>query len=498
MRSVSVVISTLDRADSLQRTLEALEFVDYPAFEVVVVSGPSTDHTAAVLEGFAGKLTVVACPERNVAVSRNLGIRAASGEIVAFIDDDAYPDPDWLIAHIREYDDADVAAVAGPLYDQTGFRILARRVFADRVGRSRLIADDGGPDGAVELGDGMVLSVMGCNASFRRDRLVEVGGFDEQYEYWLEETDLCLRLSDAGYRTAATDRGFVHHMVLPGPYRGDMHPVVKNHVYLALRHAGIPDHELERRIGAITSAHWEYREAVGRIEGSVPDREAYDATVARAAEQGRRDATRGPLLQDPAFFETNRRFLPFLASGRSGARLSIGLLASPRSTAGEDVDGALHELASAVGWLGHQARVIAPTSGRTTVRFEGQHWTHEVAVAVQTAGPLPAGPGRWLEPDVWNQVGAVRDEVVRLRERLSLDLLLAPSRGPLGAGPIAIADAPVVFGLERFLDPVRDVSAQASALVAFCRALLAGRDCARTGTLDAGAPIAPPIPPALG
>src|SRR6185436_13845131 len=82
---VSVVICTLNRADSLRETLRCLRHQRYASFEVIVVNGPSTDHTDTVLAEFAGVIRAEMCPVPNLSVSRNIGIRAAAGDIVAFI-----------------------------------------------------------------------------------------------------------------------------------------------------------------------------------------------------------------------------------------------------------------------------------------------------------------------------------------------------------------------------------------------------------------------------
>ena len=89
---VSVVICTYNRADSLGATLESLIHQRHADLEVVVVNGPSTDHTLDVLLPWVDRVKVMHCPAANLSMSRNIGIRAAAGEIVAFIDDDALPD----------------------------------------------------------------------------------------------------------------------------------------------------------------------------------------------------------------------------------------------------------------------------------------------------------------------------------------------------------------------------------------------------------------------
>ncbi|MEZ5417967.1 MAG: glycosyltransferase family 2 protein [Vicinamibacterales bacterium] len=94
--SASIVVNTFNRARALERLLPSLERLD-TACEVVVVNGPSTDDTEEVLARFAGRIKVARCPEPNLSRSRNIGIAAAAGDVVVFIDDDALPaDTAWL------------------------------------------------------------------------------------------------------------------------------------------------------------------------------------------------------------------------------------------------------------------------------------------------------------------------------------------------------------------------------------------------------------------
>ncbi len=198
--TVSVVVNTYNRAASLRLTLAGLSQLDYPNFEVVVVNGPSTDDTEAVVAGYAGRIKVARCPERNLSMSRNIGIARAAGEIVAFIDDDAYPDPAWLDRLTEAYDNDEVAGAGGPVYDHTGARFQTRYLISDRIGRSTLSFDTN-PSGWLNVpGAGKFPSLLGTNSSFRRDSLIEIGGFDEEFEYFLDETDVCARLVGARLR----------------------------------------------------------------------------------------------------------------------------------------------------------------------------------------------------------------------------------------------------------------------------------------------------------
>src|ERR1700690_3685569 len=106
--TVSVVINTYNRAASLDATLRSLRRLNYPRFEVIVVNGPSTDSTMDVLRAHAPSIRVGTCSDRNLSVSRNVGIDMARGNLVAFLDDDAVPDENWLNDAVDAFDSEEV------------------------------------------------------------------------------------------------------------------------------------------------------------------------------------------------------------------------------------------------------------------------------------------------------------------------------------------------------------------------------------------------------
>ncbi len=91
---VSLIICSYNRMHTLPRTLEAVSFLRYPELEVIVVDGPSNDGTEAYLRREVGdRVRLLKCPVANLSVSRNIGIAAAAGEVIAFTDDDGLPEP---------------------------------------------------------------------------------------------------------------------------------------------------------------------------------------------------------------------------------------------------------------------------------------------------------------------------------------------------------------------------------------------------------------------
>jgi cellulose synthase/poly-beta-1,6-N-acetylglucosamine synthase-like glycosyltransferase len=108
----SVVVCTRHRAAKLERCLIGLRHLDYPRYEVIVVDNTSGDENVHKLADAAGARWVTE-PTVGLSRARNTGARAASGELVAFIDDDAVAEPAWLGAHAAAFRDGSVAATTG-------------------------------------------------------------------------------------------------------------------------------------------------------------------------------------------------------------------------------------------------------------------------------------------------------------------------------------------------------------------------------------------------
>jgi len=235
---VSVVINTYNRGPSLRRTLDALRFQTYDPFEVIVVNGPSTDNTDEILTDYPDVRTA-RCPEVHLSKSRNVGIAEAAGEIVAFIDDDALPEPTWLAELVAAYDSSRVGGAGGVTFDHTGFQYQYQYSVCDRLGKTRF--DVCPPFDAFNTpGADPFVYLQGTNCSFRRHCLVEIGGFDEEIEYYMDEVDVCRRVIDLGYVLRPLAGAAVHHKYLASHLRNskkvvfDPYPNVKNHCYLAV------------------------------------------------------------------------------------------------------------------------------------------------------------------------------------------------------------------------------------------------------------------------
>lgn len=110
---ISVVIPTLNRKPLLLKTLEALRTQLEPPYEVVVVDNGSSDGTAEAVSS-SGLGHVVSEPVRGPAAARNRGITEVAGDIIAFLDDDAVPAPDWTAVMARFFKESGAAGAGGP------------------------------------------------------------------------------------------------------------------------------------------------------------------------------------------------------------------------------------------------------------------------------------------------------------------------------------------------------------------------------------------------
>src|SRR5437899_4319943 len=161
MPSVSVVVCTFNGASTLRACLDGLGALDYPDYEVIVVNDGSTDATAAIAARYPVRL--ITTENRGLSSARNAGLRAATGEIVAYIDDDARPDRHWLQYLASTFMEGDYAAVGGP-----NFTPPDDAAVADCVANA-----PGGPI-HVLLSDRHAEHIPGCNMAFRRSALHEL------------------------------------------------------------------------------------------------------------------------------------------------------------------------------------------------------------------------------------------------------------------------------------------------------------------------------------
>ena len=183
---VSVVVCSHNGAATIRDTLEGLRNLDYPDYEVIVINDGSTDSTLGIVPEYPF-VRLVNTANRGLSNARNTGIETASGELVAFIDDDAYPDELWLKYLVLSLVEGDCVGVGGPNLPPPNddWKIKA-------MGHA-----PGGPN-PVLISDRTAEHIPGCNMMFWKDALVSIGGFDPRFRTAGDDVDLCWRLLDKG------------------------------------------------------------------------------------------------------------------------------------------------------------------------------------------------------------------------------------------------------------------------------------------------------------
>ncbi|MDB0037627.1 glycosyltransferase [Ascidiaceihabitans sp.] len=206
--SVSVVVVSRDRPDALYLCVLCLSQVQYNAFEIVVVADAKG---LAALDDFKEKIKAVQFDDANISMARNIGIVHSAGEIVAFIDDDAVPEPTWLTYLTAPFSRGEVSAVGGFAIGRNGISFQWKARVLDRFGfASKIDVDEENPT-ILTPPVGHAVKTEGTNMAVRRGVLVDLEGFDPAYHFHLDETDLNIRLAAANHLTAIAPLAQVHH-----------------------------------------------------------------------------------------------------------------------------------------------------------------------------------------------------------------------------------------------------------------------------------------------
>ncbi len=252
----SVIIPTYNRRETLLVVLRALLAQDAPKLlgELIVVDDGSTDGTADVVRGFDTQfpLTLLEGRRGGPAAARNAGVAAASCERVLFLCDDIEATPSLLRGHEqRRAGVTDAHAVVGRVRWPPGKRVTAFERFV--MERYHF-----GYDALEGLDELPFHAFITANLSIDRALLLELGGFDEDFSYGWEDTDLGLRATEAGVRLlyAPDAIGYHHHTIEPVSYCRRQEAVGRSAAHFIARHPTrgevVGAHRLPRR----WSARW--------------------------------------------------------------------------------------------------------------------------------------------------------------------------------------------------------------------------------------------------
>jgi GT2 family glycosyltransferase len=219
---VSVVVVCWNAAGVLGRCLEQLLAQDYAKREIIVVDDGSEDATlelarAAAARAVPGELSVVASSRnRGCPSARNLGLRHARGEIVAFIDADGFATASWLSELVRAFgaEPAICGLASTVFYDDNPMVLNGAGGTVNRQGWAADLSMNESFEVARLAGE--ALYPMGCGMAVRREAIERVGPFDDRMLNYYDDVDYGIRLWRAGYEVHVAADAWIDHGAIAG------------------------------------------------------------------------------------------------------------------------------------------------------------------------------------------------------------------------------------------------------------------------------------------
>jgi len=202
---VTVAVPVRNCRNTVEKLLESLLRLDYPSekLEIITVDGSSTDGTREIIAKYPVKL--ITEPGLGLNHARNLGLKNASGTIIAFTDGDCTVPRDWIYKIVRNFNDKTVGAVGGTVVPHNPENLYAH------YGQDSLIPVMPVVQKKVVLDRVWFPYPVGCNMAFRREALEKIGGFDPEFKIGYDEIDTLDRLVRQGFKISCDPEVTVEH-----------------------------------------------------------------------------------------------------------------------------------------------------------------------------------------------------------------------------------------------------------------------------------------------
>lgn len=194
---VTVAVPCYNGASHVGGAIEAVLSQTVAPAEVLVIDDGSTDESATIARRYPVRL-VRHGVNRGLAVARNTALQVASGNVIVYVDADAYADPGLLATMVRPYEDGTIGGVGGQ-----GIEANVSST-ADRWRQVHASQGYGGTAKDVEF-------LFGLCMSYRTTLLRDIGGFDTSFSTNAEDMDIGLRVRAAGYRLLYIPEACVYH-----------------------------------------------------------------------------------------------------------------------------------------------------------------------------------------------------------------------------------------------------------------------------------------------
>lgn len=308
MGALSVIVVSRHRPMALARCLTALRQQLDVTLEVIVVADPEAAEASRTDD-----LKVVAYDEANISKARNLGLSQAAADVVAFIDDDAVPEPTWAARLLLAFEDPETIAATGFVRGRNGISMQWRAMAVDAMGQDFPLNVPEHEITRPDPGPGLAVKTQGTNCAFRASVLRKIGGFDPNYRFFLDETDVNLRLNGLG-QTAIVPLAQVHHGYLASDRRRSdrvplsLYEIAASSAVFLRRHSAGREEEGRQKLWEGQTARLMAHKGAGRLDQPDVDR------LLETLEEGWADGLSRLLSPLAALPQSGQAFLPLRAT----------------------------------------------------------------------------------------------------------------------------------------------------------------------------------------
>jgi GT2 family glycosyltransferase len=207
---VSIIMPSFNGLELLKISIPSVLKTQYSNIEIIVIENGSSDDSGSLLSKEYPSVKVISL-EKNVGISiaYALGVSAANGSLVSFLNNDMEVDPNWLLPLVLAMKcDACIAACDSKFmnfYERNRLDSSGASIdkYGNTVTRGR---------GEIDKGQFNIQEVFHGACLIRKDLLLKVGGLDKSFFSYYEETDLCWRLHRLGYKTIFVPESVIYHM----------------------------------------------------------------------------------------------------------------------------------------------------------------------------------------------------------------------------------------------------------------------------------------------
>lgn len=220
MKSFSIIIVTWNGLDHLKKYLPSVTETEYPDFEIILADNASSDGSKAWVKSTYPEIKIASLDGNyGYCGGNNRAVPFAEKEILVFLNNDVRVDKNWLHGLNTTFDEPKIAAAqpklradkhpdhfeyagaAGGYIDQFGYPFCRGRVFEE------VEKDEGQYDTEADL-----FWASGAALAIRKNVFTKLGGFDEDFEFHMEEIDLCWRLQNQGYKIGYAPESIIYHL----------------------------------------------------------------------------------------------------------------------------------------------------------------------------------------------------------------------------------------------------------------------------------------------